>query len=137
LTESEKDWFGYQNIRFCPQHIFWLLKYEDIIRGRRWPIPDNTVPGGIGGQVLSEAAFSKVSLILAELYDRLGKTGIKGELLASQCKEDKREKMEYLSDNAKDALYYVAGGNRKDTPFTVWLAVNRYRKYNRPEKCRT
>ena len=129
LTESEKDWFGYQHIKYCPQQIFWLLKYEEIIRGHRWPLPNDMAPGGMSSITLSDAAFVSVSVILAELDYRLDKTSLKGELLIEQCKN--REKLEYLSDNAKDALYYVAGANRKETPFTMWLAVNRYRKYNR------
>jgi hypothetical protein len=137
LTESEKDWFGYEHIRFCPQQIFWLLRYERIIRGKRWPVPDNTVLGGMGGQVLSEATFTKVSLILAELYARLESAGTKGELLSSQCKEPERDKLQYLDDKVKDVLYYVAGDKRKQTSFPVWLAKRRYKKYTRLEKCRS
>ena len=137
MTESEKDWFGYQDIRFCPQHVFWLLKYERIIRGKRWPVPDNTTLGGMGGQVLSEATFTKVSLILAELYARLASAGTKGELLSSQCKELERDKLQYLDDKVKDVLYYVAGDKRKQTSFNDWLKVRRYRKGNMPQMCRT
>lgn len=127
LTETEKTWFGYQDIRFCIHHIFWVLKYEDVIRGRRWPMPDDSTPGTT--RVLPEAAFVKVSVILAEVGERLDRTGWKGRLLKEEAKN--REKMMYLSDDARDALYYVSGANRKDTPFRVWRSKKRYQNDNR------
>jgi len=129
LTESERNHFSYQDIRFCPQQIFWLLRYENIIRGHAWPQPDVAVPGGVGGVALPEAAFTKVSLVLAEIYARLKGAGIRGELLASQCKEPERGKMEYLDDKMKEVLWYVAGDSRKRTSFSAWLA--RRRSYRR------
>jgi len=129
LTEGEKDWFGYQDLRFCPQHIYWLLRYEHILRGRKWPEPDETI-GGMSGKTITEATFAKVSLLLAEIYSRLDSCGWKGKLLSAECKDHERDKMEYLSRDAKDALYYVAGDNRKDTPFSVWVRMKRYRKRN-------
>jgi len=136
LTESEKHWFGYEHITFCPQHIFFLLRYEYDIRGRAWPVDDEVGSGG--SRRIGEASWVKVSLILAELDDRLSKIypSLKGELLRSECKDPNKDKIEYLSDGAKDALYYVAG-KRKDTPFTVWLAKKRYKKYTPIEKCRS
>jgi len=131
LTESEKHWFGYQHIRFCKHHVFFLLKNRDIIRGRAWPNSDEAL-GGSSTQTLSDAAWVSVSLLLAELDTRLDKTSIKGELLAEQCVT--REKMAYLSAHAKEALLYISGWRRKETPFNVWLATRRYRKYNRPQK---
>ena len=137
LTESEREWFGYQHVRFCPVQIFFLLRYEGIMRAKAWPVPDDTAPGGMSTKVLGEADFVKVSLILAELHERLAKTSLKGEVLEAQCKVV--DKMEYLSDNAKDALYYVSGDSRKDTDFTTWLRIrrHRYEKRNTPIKCRS
>lgn len=129
LTEDEKDWFGYHHIRYCPQQVFWLLKYDDIIRGHRWPVADDTALGGMGGQTLSEATFTKVSRILAELDGRLEKTGDKGDILREQCKN--RDRVQYLSDKAKDALYYVVGDNPKSTSFVDWLRIRRFRYENR------
>ena len=69
---------------------------------------------------------------MAEIEQRLERTHLKGEILRAQCKEwDPKEndfrikRMEYLSDNAKDALYYVSGDKRRATSFTVWLAKRR------------
>jgi len=109
--------------------VFFLLKYEDDIRGRAWPTSDEAL-GGSSTRVVSDAVWVSVSLMLAELDTRLSKIypSLKGNLLRSECKDPKKDKLQYLSDDAKDALYYVAG-KRKDTPFTVWLAKQRYKKY--------
>ena len=148
LTSSEREWFGYQHIRFCPIQIFWLLRYEDILRGRAWPVPDDSAPGGMGSKTLSEADFVLSSTLLAELDDRLNqvKPNIVGEKLRDECKI--RDKVEYLSDEARDALYYIVGSNRSEVPFyiktrhrktsfRVWKAMNRYRNDNSLQKCAT
>jgi len=129
LTESEREYFGYRDIRFCPQQIFWLLRYENLIRGRGWPQPDDAAPSGVRVAALGGAAFVKVSLVLAEIHARLKSAGLRGDLLVSQCKEPDRHKMEYLDDKAKEVLWYVAGDSRKRTSFSAWLA--RRRSYRR------
>lgn len=136
LTDEEKYWFGYKDITFCKYHVFFLLRYEDDIRGRSWPIFGETLGGGSNRQ-LNDADWVSVSVILAELDTRLSKTGIKGELLRAQCKEPKRDRVEYLSDNAKDALFYVCG-KRKSTSFTDWVRMRHFRYENRniPQKVR-
>jgi len=104
------------------------------MRGRAWPIDDEAL--GSGSQVLSEASWTKVSLVLAELDARLDKfpPSLKGELLRSECKDPKKFGIDDLSNNAKDALYYLVG-ERKATRFVVWLAKReerirkRYKKY--------
>ena len=132
LTDSEKHWFSYRDIRFCPHHIFFLLKYENIIRGRAWPVEEQA-PGGSSSQYLNDAAWVSVSVVLAEVDARLDKTGLKGEVLRSQCKEEARDRIEYLSDSAKDALYYISG-NRKATSFSKWVAKRGARRRERDKK---
>jgi hypothetical protein len=129
LTEKEKEAFEYWQIHWCSQQAFWLLKYAEMIHEGKWPVANTTAPGGMSGKVLTEAAFVKVVLLIAELDYRLAKTGWRGRLLAEQAIN--REKMMYLDDDAKDALYYISGRSRKDTEFNVWLAMRRYRKYNK------
>ena len=119
-----KEWFGYHEIRWCPQQVFWLLKYADILHTGEWPVPDATVAGGMRGKSITEAAFVKVILVIAELDSRLSKTSWRGRLLAEECKN--REMMVFLSNDAKDALYYVVGWRRKDRNFSGWLKDRRY-----------
>lgn len=114
-----KDWYSFSEIRWCVQQVFWLLKYADILRQGLWPIPDERAEVGLkSGGMSTEARFTKAILVIAELDKRLTKTGWRGQLLAEQVIN--REKMMYLSDDAKDALYYVSGWRRKGMPFYQW-----------------
>jgi hypothetical protein len=119
-------WFGYQDIRWCSLQVCWLLKYSDYLHEGKWPTPDSTVAGGMRGKQTTEASYAKVMLVIAELDTRLEKTGWRGKLLIEECKN--REKLEYLSKDARDALYYVVGWRRKDRSFQAWLKDRRYRK---------
>jgi len=121
-----KEWFGYQEIKWCPQQVFWILKFADILHEGHWPVPDATAPGGMRGKSVTEAAFAKVALVIAELDTRLSKTNWRGRLLTEECKN--RDRMDYLSNDAKDALYYVVGWRRKDRSFSVWLKDRTYHK---------
>jgi len=125
LTEKEKESFEYWQIRWCSQQNFWLLKYAELIHKGQWPVADATAPEGMSGKVLTEAASAKASLLIAELGERLSKTGWRGRLLAEQAIN--REKMHYLDDDAKDALYYVSGWRRKGRNLSSWLKDRRYR----------
>jgi len=121
-----KEWFGYHEIRWCVQQVFWILKYADILHEGQWPAPDATAPGGMRGKSVTEAAFAKVVLVIAELDSRLSKTGWRGRLLAEECKN--REMMMFLSNDAKDALYYVVGRGRRELPFNDWRKQRNYRR---------
>lgn len=122
-----KDWYGYHEIRWCPQQIFWVLKYEPYFHAGEWPAADATAdPGTHHHVVKTEAAFVKASLIIGELDARLAGTGWRGRLLVEECY--KRDKMLYLSDDAKSALHYIAGPNRKTRDFRVWRADRAYRR---------
>lgn len=123
--DTEQMWFNYQDISWCAQQVVWLLKYADIIHAGQWPVTDTTVAGGMRGKTMStEAAFTKVVLTIAEVDQRLSKTGWRGRLLAEEAKN--REKMDYLSDDAKDALYYVAGWNPRNRSFSDWRKGRKY-----------
>ena len=126
MTETEKEWFSYSDIRFCPLHVFFLLRYENVLRGHQWPELDENI-GGMTNRTISDAAFTKASLLLAELYQRIDRTGDKGDILAAECKDPDKLKVEYLSGKAKDALFYVAGDRRKAVSFVDWLRIRRHR----------
>lgn len=128
LTDKEKESFEYWQIHWCPQQSFWLLKYANMIHEGQWPVADNTALSGMSGKVLTEAAFTKAALLIAELDWRLVKTGWRGRLLAEQAIN--REKMLYLDDDARDALYYISGRSRKDRSFGEWRKDKRYYRKN-------
>ena len=125
-----KEWYSFADIRFCVQQVFWLLKWAWVLRQGRWPAPETVVESGVRGKMSAGAPFAKAILIIAELDQRLARTGLRGELLVEQCIN--REKMDYLSDNAKDALYYVSGWSRNPRSFAQWLADRKY--WRKPDK---
>jgi len=106
--------------------VFFLLKYEEILRGHRWPMPGENVLDGLDHKVASQGDFVQASERLAEVEQRLDKTGIKGELLASECKY--KEKIIYLKPAAKDALFYIVGSNPKRMGFSEWLRQRKHRR---------
>ncbi len=123
----DRDWFSYGEISWCKYQVFWLLKWAEYLGIGIWPTPETTCEAP-KKTISTDAQYVNAMVVMAELRCRLEKAGIKGELLAEECKV--REKVLYLSDKAKDALYYVSGWRRKDTKFTSWLAIRRYKKYN-------
>ena len=131
LTLSEREWFGYHHLRFCPIQVFWLLRYEEILRGFGWPVAEDAL-GGMSGVTIKQGNFVQVAEAFAELDPRIERTRLKGKLLRAECKMPSTNKVEYrfefLSEDAKDALYYVSGDKRKKSPFTTWLAKKRKRE---------
>jgi len=73
----------------------------------------------------AEAKFVKPETVIAEIETRLERTGWRGKLLQEECIN--REKMMYLSDEAKAALYYVSGWKRKQMDFRSWRKQRRHR----------
>lgn len=121
--DTDSDWFSYGQIRWCPLQVFWLLKWEEYLGIGIWPTPESTAEAP--KRTLSkDAQYVNSMVVMAELHTRLEKTGLKGEKLRDECKL--REKMLYLSDPAKEALYYVSGWRRKDRSFSAWLKDRKY-----------
>ncbi len=118
LTEKEKEWFDYGDIKWCPHQVFWILKWADILHAGNWPVKDDNAPDRVRGKTPTEASFARVSRIIAEVDDRLKGTGWRGRLLAEQCIN--RDRLEYLDYDAREALYYVAGWNRRTMTFSNW-----------------
>lgn len=121
--DPDSDWYSYGQIRWCIYQVFWMLKYSEYLRIGIWPTPESTCE--TPKRTLSkDAQYVNACVIIAELDYRLEKTGLKGRLLEEECQN--REKMLYLSDSAKDALYYVSGWRRKARNFSQWLKDRRY-----------
>jgi len=122
-----KEWYSFSEFRWCAQQVFWALKYAWILRQGLWPSPESLVEGGVRGrQTITEGRFVKATLIISEIDSRIETTGWRGLLLKEECIN--RDRMIYLSDNAKDALYYVAGWDRKPRSFSGWVKDRKYHK---------
>lgn len=111
-------WFHYGEIKFCSKQIFWVLQHGEDLEKGIWPQPVSveTVRFGKFGH---EGYFVKATIIIGEVRHRLKFTGWRGRLLAEQCIN--REKMLYLDDDAKAALYYISGSKAKARSFSSWL----------------
>jgi len=69
----------------------------------------------------------KPEVILAELKYRMEKTGLAGKLLKAQAKAGIIHPNE-LESEAREALMYISGWNRKSLNFGAWKRQRRYRK---------
>jgi hypothetical protein len=74
----------------------------------------------------SHANYEAVLVITAELIKRLEATGKDGRLLLfeSRCKDNYGE----FSQDARNALNYVAGWKRKRLKYSDWLKQRKYRR---------
>jgi hypothetical protein len=74
----------------------------------------------------SHANFESILVITAELIKRLEATGKDGRLLLfeSRCKDNYNE----FSQDARNALNYVAGWSRKHLSYQAWLKQRKYRR---------
>lgn len=122
----ERGWYSYGEVRWCVYQVFWILKWEEYFDIGIWPTPESTVEAP--KRTLSkDAQYVNSMIIIGELRVRLEKTGLKGKLLREECQN--REKMLYLSDPAKEALWYCAGWRRKGMSFRDWLKQRKHRQY--------
>lgn len=127
---EEQEWYSYAEICWCAHQVFWILKHSEDFDSGQWPKPPRLLEcDAKKGTPNTEAKFCKPKRIIGEVRARLKSCRDKGRILAEQAVN--RENMNYLDDDIKGVLYYVAGWNRKDTPFSVWRAVKSYKKYNR------
>lgn len=130
---GEQEWYSYAEIQWCARQVFWILKNSGDFDGGDWPKPPRDLEcDAKKGTVSTEATYCRPKRIIGEVRARLRHCRDKGRILAEQAIN--REKMEYLDDDIKEILYYASGWPRKDTPFSVWQAVKRYKKYNREKK---
>jgi hypothetical protein len=121
------DWFNYTEIRFCPYQCLWILAHDETLECGQWPIQPGQAESPLGSrQFRAEAAFVKPEVIIAELRSRLAKTGIQGKLLRAQAKAEVTSPDD-LEWEAREALWYITGWNRKTINFGAWKRQRRYR----------
>ena len=122
-------WFSYQEIRWCPYQILWIISNTETLRLGSWP-PNPDGSGYIDPQIKtgyrSEAYYTKPVEILAEVLRRLKRTGTDGKLLKAQV-ENGRD-IEGLEPEARSALMYVKGNRAKRMSYQRWLRHRRYRE---------
>ncbi len=116
-----KDWFHFGELRWCVFQVIWVLQNAETLRDGRWPKnPETLSDDNSGGRnIKTEATFAKPVLILAEVESRLERTRLHGELLIAQIEAGRDYST--ISGNARAALMYIKGLNRKKSGFKKWL----------------
>ena len=118
----------YNEIRWCPQQVIWILQFKETLMEGRWPQDPYGADNNTGSRTIkTEASFVKPGLVIAELEERLKRCGTQAELLVTQV-EDGRT-LNNLSPGAREVLMYVKGKDRKNMGFKKWLR----RVYYRPK----
>jgi len=119
-----KEFFTYPEIQFCIHQMVWLIKNAEVMRKGDWPAePDDNVGTQ---QFTDEATFTKAVLIIAEVDSRLEETGDAGKHLVDVLMAG--VETYNLSQNPRDALYYISGWNRKRISFNKWRWQRDHRK---------
>lgn len=120
-----KSWYSFGEIRWCPQQNFWILKHAYELESGIYPDRSGSDQREArSGNITHEPEFVKSTLLIAQVRIRLKVTGWRGRLLAEECIN--REKLLYLSDDAKAALYYVAGSKPNPRKFSDWMKDRDY-----------
>ena len=123
-----KDWYDYQDIRWCPEQCVWILQNAAALDAGTWPEQYS----GHSKQLQAEGYFVKSKIVIGELKQRLDRTPNQGELLITQV-EDGRE-IDDLSPGAYDILMYVKGRDPKLQDFYAWQRQRRYNKKRAHER---
>lgn len=131
-----KAWYSFGEIRWCPQQDFWILKHAYELESGIYPDKSGLDQNEArSGNITHEPEFVKSTLLIAQVRLSLKPTGWRGRLLAAECLDPRKEKLRYLSDDAKAALYYIAGSKPNPRKFSDWMKDrDYYRKRVRIEK---
>jgi len=125
---SGKRWYTYQEIRFCPFQVLFIIEKAGILGKGTWPPdPDGSsyVDPGIMTGFTGEAYFAKPIEILAEVELRLTTTKEAGEALIDEVQAGITN-IEMLSRPAKRALMFTKGWRRKKQTYSQWKADTNY-----------
>jgi len=123
-----KSFFTYQEVRFCPYQVLWILEWKDTLLAGNWPDnPDSSsyvdpkIKTGYG----SEAYFVKAVITLGEVNARLARTGIEGKLLVAEVRAGVT--LQELQPESRTALMYVKGNITKRQSYSDWKKQEKFR----------
>ena len=129
------EWFSYQDIRFCPEQIIFIISNSATLLEGNWPLdPDGSVDPSIRTGYASEAYYVKAVGILAEVNGRLAKTGKDGKILKAEVKAG--ETLKSMESEAYEALMFIKGFRNKKQRYSDWKKQRRYRDGSNREENR-
>ena len=124
-----KSHYTYQDIRFCPRQVFYIIENflalerdNLIIKRYEWlPDPTTFIPDEViyaTKRVSKEAYFCKPMELVAEIQSRLNRCGRRGTLLVASIMGGLA--LEHLPNEAWLTLLYISGWRRKRISFSQW-----------------
>lgn len=119
-----KEWFGYQEIRWCPFQQLWILRHSSILNAGQWP--PEPLSAMDQHRINPEAYFVKAKITITETKERLAALPeVFADVLLSQVEAGKM--LEDLRPSAYDALIYISGSSRRQMDFYSWRRQRKYR----------
>ncbi len=137
-----RDWYSLHDNQYCRQQCIWIIdncieysggKYQSM----GWPPEDKPETGyndtPVQHSTPANASYERPIQEIVEVIKRLERTGKDGRLLLVEIKnaELKLKGESYrqqYSQEARNALSYVAGWKRKHRSYRQWLADRQYKK---------
>lgn len=127
-----RDYFALSDIKPCPFQVVWLLatftrkredgEYEFWID--KWmPDPSHTE---LASSSTFKSPFESIACLSAEINWRLNRTGKDGKELMMDVLNGTLN-IEYLCEDARNALEYISGNKRRRVSYAEWKKVRKYR----------
>ncbi len=132
VDKKDVEYYKLSEIKYCRFQVRWIISEflrawadEIIVMRDTWPSEDTDYTDAPPTQhsLAPSAPFERVLQVVAEVRNRLAKTGPDGRELVLML-ENKAE----LSSGAKDALSYCSGWKRKRDDYRRWLTQRERRK---------
>jgi hypothetical protein len=130
-----REWYEMRDIQYCRNQVLFLLQLIDYLPDgwqtvADWPKDPHQAETGYSDVLVqtspsSHANYEAELVITAELIHRLERTGKDGRLLLF---ESRTRELTELSQDARNALNYVAGWKRKSLKYSFWLRQRNHRK---------
>ena len=128
-----KEWFGWEDLRWCPHQNYWLMINEELLGEGIWPsAPDYIDKATIQKAEISEAYFYKGIMAIVIIYIRLKRVSKRDKLklwdeirFTDSVGDHKR--FEEINGGAKSALLYISGWYPKRTSYTDYKKKKNYR----------
>ena len=118
-------WWKPSEIVFSRLQVLWLVENRGV--AGEWPVNEAETGYTDMTKVMispsRHAYFERPCQVYAELDYRIKKTGVDGKLLVRQIQHEEL----YLEPEAKSALNYICGYERKRMKYRDWKRQRRYR----------
>ena len=120
------EWYSFNDLKWCPYQIIWLVEnYIEMSEGM-WPDPpEHLEMDNVQKSKTNRASFVNATLAAGYLAFRFKRCGKEGKALWQEIESyiknaEKEGKKFEPSNNTKMAWYYITGNNGKGYSFRQW-----------------